>query len=137
MVIKMLKVLPIQTKKEQEELCALCNVKYDADLLAYSATVDDKPAGIAQFTMNADGGSIRDIRCVSGTYDFEVLFVLGRATLNFIDLTGVHKAYFDGEIADEAEERMIKAIGFTKQENGRYFVDLTDFFTSPCQHDKK
>lgn len=130
----MLKVLPIQSKKEQEEICARCGVKYEVDLLAYSATLDGKLAGVCQFTMNAEGGSIRYLASTIGEENKEVLFVLGRATLNFIDLTGVHKAFYDGEIDDEA---LIRRIGFCKREDGRFFVDLTNFFTSPCSHDKK
>ena len=62
----------------------------------------------------------------------ESLFVMGRAAMNFIDLCGVHKAYFeDGSFEGEG---MIKSIGFTKLEDGRWFVDLTDFFVEPCQH---
>ena len=29
---------------------------------------------------------------------------------------------------------MIKSIGFEKDAEGRWFVDLTDFFIEPCQH---
>ena len=86
----MLKVLPIQSKTEQEAICARCGVRYNIDLLAYSATLDDKLSGICQFTMNADGGSIRDLALTEDSDNTEVLFVLGRATLNFIDLAGVH-----------------------------------------------
>lgn len=132
----MLKILPIQSKTEQETICARCGVKYDVNLLAYSATLDDELAGICQFTMNENGGSIRDLALAEGCENSEVLFVLGRATLNFIDLTGVHKAYFDAPINEE-NEMLIRRIGFCKQANGKYFVDLTNFFTSPCQHDKK
>lgn len=132
----MLKVLPIQSKTEQEAICARCGVKYEADLLAYSATLDDKLAGICQFTMNADGGSIRHLALTEDCDNSEVLFVLGRATLNFIDLTGVHKAYYDAPVNEE-NEMLVRRIGFCKREDGRFFVDLTNFFVSPCQHDKK
>ncbi|MBQ8207794.1 MAG: hypothetical protein IJZ89_03560 [Clostridia bacterium] len=132
----MLKVLPIQSKTEQEAICARCGIKYDVNLLAYSATLDDKLAGICQFTMNSDGGSIRDLALAQGCENSEVLFVLGRATLNFIDLTGVHKAYYDAPVSEE-NEMLIRRIGFCKNDDGRFFVDLTNFFVSPCQHDKK
>lgn len=63
----------------------------------------------------------------------EAIFVMGRAALNFIDLCGVHAAYFiDEHFTDEA---MIRAIGFRRGDDGVWFMDLTDFFTSsPCQH---
>ena len=131
----MLKVLPIQTKQEQERICVACGVKYDPDLLAYSATVDDVLAGVSQFKLTDKGGIVYDLKSVSSSFDFEAMFVLGRGTLNFIDLCGVHFARFEGEIPDEQYERLIKAVGFKKTENG-YEVDLEGFFTDHC-HDKK
>ena len=131
----MLKVLPIQSKDEQEKICSQCNVKYDPDLLAYVATVDGKLTGVSQFRLTDKGGIVYDISPADGTFDFESLFVLGRGTLNFIDLCGVHKAYFVGSVPDEQTERLIKAIGFSKTESG-FFVDLNGFFTDHC-HDKK
>ncbi len=131
----MLKVLPIQSKTEQEAICARCGVKFKTELLAYSATLDDKLAGICQFTMNDKGGFIRDLALADGCENEEVLFVLGRATLNFIDLAGVHKAYYDAPVNEE-NEKLVRRIGFCKNDDGKFFVDLTNFFVSPCQHDK-
>ena len=129
----MLEVLPIQDKQEQEALCARCNVPYRAEMLAYQALVEKELRGICQFTMNADGGKIVDFAHVPELYEFEPMFVMGRATLNFIDLCGVHTAYFD---ADCDNETLIKAIGFSRNNDGRYEMDLTDFFKEPCQHHK-
>lgn len=129
----MLEVLPMQSKAEQEALCARCGVAYDPDLMAYSASVEGETVGICQFTMNNEGGSLRCIAVMPGHTAFETPFLLGRAALNFIDLCGVHSATYDGPVEDEA---LIRAIGFEKNAEGRYFVDLTDFFTSPCQHHK-
>ena len=130
----MLKVLPIQSKISQEEICLRCGVKYDPDLLAYSATVDDQLAGVCQFKLSDKGGLIYDLAPVKDSFDFEAMFVLGRGTLNFIDLCGVHHAFFD---ADYENETLIKAIGFSKNTDGRYEMDLTDFFKEPCKHSKK
>ena len=133
----MLEVLPIQEKSEQELLCARCNVPFDTELLAYKALVDGELRGVCQFTMDEEGGHIHDLAMVRDVEftdrdRIESLFVMGRATLNFIDLCGVHVAYFeDGNFDGDG---MIKSIGFTKQEDGRWFLDLTDFFVEPCQH---
>lgn len=132
----MLKVLPIQSKAEQESICEQCNVKFCPDLLAYSATVDGDLRGVSQFKLTAEGGLVFDIAQVENIYDFESLFVLGRATLNFIDLCGVHFAVYKGAIENEEKERLIKAIGFKKDADGCFSVDLTGFFTDHC-HDKK
>ena len=130
----MLEVLPIQDKKEQEALCARYNVPYRAEMLAYHALVEKELRGICQFTMNADGGKIVDFAHVPELYEFEPMFVMGRAALNFIDLCGVHRAFFDAEYDNET---LIRAIGFTKNAEGRYEMDLTDFFKEPCQHTNK
>ena len=135
----MLKVLPVQTKDEQAALCLRCDIPYQVDMLAYGASIDERDAGICQFTMNASGGYLHNLALVkdaelSAQDRTEALFVLGRATLNFIDLCGVHNAYFEDE--SFLDETMIRAIGFRRQDDGRWFMDLTDFFKSPCQHDK-
>ena len=133
----MLEVLPIQTKLEQEAICARCGVVYKVDCMAYQALVDGNLNAVCQFTMDAEGGHIHDLAMVkdvrfSDRDRIESLFVMGRATLNFIDLCGVHVAYFEDENFDG--EGMIKSIGFARLEDGRWFVDLTDFFVEPCQH---
>lgn len=130
----MLEVLPIQDKKEQEALCARCKIPFRTETLAYQALVEGELRGICQFTMNADGGKIVDFAHVPDLYEFEPMFVMGRAALNFIDLCGVHRAFFDAEYENET---LIKAIGFQKNADGRYEMDLTDFFKEPCQHSNK
>ena len=132
----MLKVLPIQTKSEQEAICNACNVIYNPDLLAYSATVDGELRGVSQFKLTAEGGLVYDVAPAIDTYDFEALFVLGRGTLNFIDLCGVHYAIYKGSVDSEEKERLLKAIGFKKTDKGTLELDLNGFFTDHC-HDKK
>ena len=129
----MLEVLPIQSKTEQEALCARCRIPFRVEALAYSASVDGELFGVCQFTMNASGGSILDFAPVPDRYEFEPMFVMGRAALNFIDLCGVNRAFFDAECDNET---LIRAIGFTKNEADRWEMDLTDFFTTPCKHCK-
>ena len=132
----MLKVLPIQLKSVQEDICRKCGVEFKPDLLAYGATVNDVLMGVSQFKLTDKGGIVYDLCPADSTFDFEALFVLGRGTLNFIDLCGVHSARFVGDIPDEQTERLIKAVGFKKDANGEYSVNLEGFFTDHC-HDKK
>ena len=122
----MLKVLPIQSKVQQEELCIRCGVSYNADLLAYAAYDDDTLLGVCQFRLTAEGGIIYDLSPAEGTDHFEGLFIMGRGTLNFMDLCGIRRAYFRGEVKNE---RLLLAIGFAKDENGAYTVNLEGFFT--------
>ena len=131
----MLKVLPIQSKINQEEICLRCGVEYDPDLLAYSATVDDELAGVCQFKLTDKGGMVYDLAPVKDSFDFEAMFVLGRGTLNFIDLCGVHYAIYRGEVKDEQTERLVKAVGFKLTDRGTYEVNLEGFFTDHCHKD--
>lgn len=135
----MLEVLPIQAKIEQEAICARCGVEYDADCMAYRATIDGVLTGICQFRMSERGGVIRDLATVQGQTlndrdRVESLFVLGRATLNFIDLCGVHRAFFDDAAFLRDNQGLVRSIGFTPEADGRWGMDLTDFFREPCKH---
>ncbi len=127
----MLEVLPIQTKEEQEALCARCGLTFRPDALAYKAIVEGVICGMCQFTMNSQGGRILDFAEIPGKYEFEPMFVMGRAALNFIDLCGVHTAFFDAACDNET---LIKAIGFSRNADGKWEMDLTDFFKEPCKH---
>ena len=129
----MLEVLPIQDKQEQEALCARCGIPFETELLAYKALVDGVLKGVCQFTMDQKGGRIVHFAHVPSAYEFEPMFVMGRAALNFSDLCGVHTAFFDAEYDNET---LIKAVGFRKNAEDRYEMDLTDFFKEPCQHSK-
>ena len=125
----MLKVLPIQTKDYQKECAEKCAAPYIADALAYEATVDGELVGICQFRVTADGGLIYDLASVPGIDDFESMFIMGRGTLNFIDLCGVHRAYYKGDAPDA---RLLRAIGFRENEEGVFEINLEGFFTDHC-----
>lgn len=128
----MITVKPIQDKTEQQRLCALCNVPYSPDYLAYYALDEQgKFAGICQFKTDAEGGHLYHLCAPIGSEELDPLFVMGRAALNFIDLCGFKKAYFDGEGQSDA---LLRRIGFTPDENGRYCVALDGFFTHACSH---
>lgn len=129
----MLKVLPIQSKEEQKNICSLCGVNYNADLLAYAAYDDDTLMGVCQFRLTANGGEIYDLAHAEGTQSFEALFIMGRGTLNFIDLCGVHYARFCGEVSNET---LLKAIGFKQQNDGSFDINLEGFFTDHCGNHK-
>lgn len=128
----MITVKPIQTKTEQERLCALCHIPYRAELLAYGAYNGQGAfAGMCQFGMNTEGGHIYHLATPNGDDPDDCMFVMGRAALNFIDLCGVKIAFFDGKCADDA---LLRRIGFSTDEKGRYTLSLDGFFTHACQH---
>ena len=130
----MLKVLPIQSKDHQKACAEKCAVPYIADALAYEATVDGALVGICQFRVTADGGLIYDLASLPGIDDFESMFIMGRGTLNFIDLCGVHRARFVGEVKDAT---LLRAVGFKENSDGVFEINLEGFFEDHCHNHKK
>ena len=128
----MLEIYPIEDKKEQEKICRACGIENDPDAMCYGSYVDEELVGACQFAIHEKSGYISALSCAKGKDDREALFIMGRQTLNFIDLCGAHEAYYDGEISDEP---LIKWIGFKPTKDGKWYMDLNGFFESPCKHD--
>ena len=126
----MLEIKPIQDKTAQKALCELCGAAYRPSALAYSAYDNGAPIGICQFRIIEDAGYLYDLCNTVDVEDVEALITMGRAALNFIDLCGVHQAYFEGD-----RTRAALAVGFRKKE-GKLYADLTGMFDSPCSKHK-
>lgn len=126
----MFEVYPVQDKNEQKRLCEKCSVVYDADKLAYKGIVNGEFVGILQFGIKNKSGYIYDIENANGIEDAEVLFVMGRAALNFMDLCGITDHYFVA--ATEGREELAKRIGF-KIYDGKWYMNTKGFFTEPCK----
>ena len=130
----MLTVVPIRSKSELEFFCAKCNIPYDIDLMAYSAHVDGAFVGMCQFGIKGERGYIKNIVSIDGVDDFEAMFIMGRATMNFIDLCGVHTC----ECAKDAgQARLLTAIGFKDIGSENLFVDMTGMFDGHCSGHNK
>ena len=127
----MLIIKPIQTKEQQATACRACGIEFHPNSLAYAAYVDDVFTGISQFTLNDEYGLLENLVCAEGIDDFEALFIMGRQTMNFIDLCNVHVAEI---LPTAATERLIIALGFKKQDDGHFRIDMTGFFEGgSCQ----
>ena len=125
----MFKVIPIQDKQMQEQYCRMCGVEFLPEDFCYSVWDEGIFSGVCQFNIYADHGEIHTLISLPEVDAYQAMFTAGRAALNFIDLCDVHLAYFTGEVQDEG---MIKAIGFRKNAQGAWEMDLTGFFTKPC-----
>ncbi len=127
----MFKISPIEDKKTQRAQVEACGGVFREDYFAY-AMIDNESGtlmGISQFEIEGETGYISDLREAPGLSDFEAMFILGRATMNFIDMCGAHKCR---AALDAADERLIKSIGF-KVINGEYFSDMTGMFEGKCK----
>ncbi len=127
----MLEVIPIQTKTEQEALAARVGAEFLPDALAYRADADGEFVGMCQFRLDPSGGHMLTLDSLQGHEDFQPMFVMGRAALNFMEICGAETAYYEAPLRDRV---LVGAIGFREDENGKLKVDLKGFFDHPCQH---
>lgn len=125
----MFEVKPIQDKPTQKKVCSLCGVEFLPEDFCYSVWDEGKFSGVCQFNIYEDHGEVHSLISRPDADAFQAMFTAGRAALNFIDLCDVHLAYYTGEVQDEG---LIKAIGFRQNEQGKWEMDLTGFFTKPC-----
>lgn len=129
--IKMFKISPIQSKDEQLECSIACGAQYIEGYFAYSMRDSETGAlmGFSQFEIGSEYGYINDLKPVLGLDDYEAMFILGRATMNFIDTCGTHKVRAPISAADE---KLMRDIGFKKVDESEYFCDMTGFFDGKC-----
>ncbi len=126
----MFKITPIQDKARQKEVCELCGAEYRPDFFAYIMYDCDSGAvmGMSQFEIGREG-YISDLREIPGGEDFEAMFILGRQTMNFINLCGAEACRAD-KTAGEA--RLLRAIGFKEGEDGTLLCALSGMFDGHC-----
>lgn len=128
----MLEIKPIESKEEQEQICACCGINFRSELFAYKAYDNGKLLAASQFDIEGKSAVIYDMKQVIGSPDdFEAMFILGRAVLNFLDLCGVQTVYFDNKTGEN--EKIAKLIGF-KNENERFCICLTGLFDATCHN---
>lgn len=126
----MFKITPIQNKSRQKEICDAFGTKYVESAFAYILYDHDSGdvMGMSQFEIFSGEGYIYDLRMADDCEDREAMFILGRQTMNFIDLCGAHKCV---AAIDSGDEKLISAIGF-KMTDGKYFSDMTGMFDGNC-----
>ena len=123
----MFKISPIQSATEQIECANKCNCEYKEGSFAYKMCDNDSGElmGFSQFEITENGGYLHDLRPAVGYDDYEAMFILGRATMNFIDLCGSHTLCASQNSGDNT---LLRAIGLKPTDNGEYFCDMTGFF---------
>ena len=128
----MFKISPIQDKKLQEEYAKLTDSIFCPELFAYSMVnaEDGELMGFSQFDISGEFGYIHSLKPKINYSDFEAMFILGRATMNFIDMCGTHICYADKNTADE---RLLISIGFKPTDDGKYVANLEGMFDGNCK----
>ncbi len=100
------------------------------EAMAYAAYVSGEFVGISQFTVADDYGTIHFLAPKCGVKDNEALFIMGRQTMNWIDLLGIHTCRCH---VKATTPRLLTAMGFTNPPDGEYiYVDMTGMFDGAC-----
>ena len=124
----MFKISPIQSSELQKEYAHKCGTEYKTGAFAYSMNDSESGElmGFSQFEITENGGILLDLRPADGFgEDYEAMFILGRATMNFIDMCGVHTLTAK---CDAGDNTLLRAIGLKPKEDGSFFCDMTGFF---------
>lgn len=130
----MLKIKPIQDKDVQKSLCDDCLCHYRPDAFAYQAYEGEELLGVAQFEILGESSEIYNITQIPTVPDdFEGMFILGRAVLNFLDLCSVKVAKWP-EPVNEKEASLARALGF-KEVDGVPTLSLVGLFDAKCGGD--
>lgn len=127
----MFKISPIQNKQLQAKYAEDCEVEFYSEAFAYSMIDNETEEliGMSQFDITEEYGYIYTLCSKKGVTDFEAMFILGRATMNFIDTCGNSICRAS---AYAGEEKLLKAIGFVKGENEEYIADMKNMFNGHC-----
>ena len=126
----MFKITPIQSVDEQIAVAKRCGTEYREGAFAYAMIDADSGElmGFSQFEITDNGGHLIDLRPIGKEDDYEAMFILGRATMNFIDLCGLHICRAATEAGDE---RLLHAIGL-RLKGDCYECDMTGMFDGNC-----
>ena len=128
----MFKIFPIQDEETKRLYAEACGAKAKSDAFAYAMADAESLAimGFAQFDIDGNKATIYDLKEKIGQNDFEAIFILGRAMLEFCERCGAE----DCEAAHAAaEETLLRAIGLrTVTEDGRLCGRIAGMFDGHC-----
>lgn len=127
----MFRIAPVTTEEERQAVTASLGISAREGAFVYAMrdAGDGHLLGASQFDIAHGYGILYDLLPAGGVDDFEAMFILGRATLDFIDRTGVHLCY---AVPGGGDERLLRAVGFRREPSGRYACDMTGMFDGHC-----
>ena len=127
----MFKITPI-TDTDLHKTCAKAvGVPYRDGFFAYSMSDAEtgELMGFSQFEIEKSGGIISDIAEAPSRDDFEAMFILGRQTMNFLNMCGAE--IIRAKRTDE-NEKLLLAIGFRKNDEGEFVCNTNGMFDGHC-----
>ncbi len=119
----MLVIKEVHTSYEREEYTKMFNITPKDGCHVMAAHNDGKFVGASYFSYDGEIGTIYLMSLIDGYDDYTDKFLLGKATLNCLDLAGVKNVVYTGD-----NEVLAKAMGFKKDDEG-WKICLTGYFT--------
>ena len=127
----MFKISPVADEQTKLALCQALEIscRPGAFLYAMTDSGSGELLGGCQFDIFDGYGYIYDLTERAGRSDFEAMFILGRSTMNFIDKCGAHYCRAD---KNAAPERLLRAIGLSKENDLTVGTDMSGMFDGKC-----
>ncbi len=123
----MLVIRPVHTSYEREEYTKMFGITPQDGFHVIAALNDMEFVGASYVSFDGKDGYIHNMSLVDGYDDLTDKILLGKATLNFLDMSGAKDIVF---VTDD--EKFAKMLGF-KLSDGKYFLNLTGYFDGNCQ----
>ena len=127
----MFKITPIVDVDLHKACAEAVGVPYREGYFAYTMNDADSGElmGFSQFEIDKNGGYISEIAETDSRDDFEAMFILGRQTMNFINMCGAEIIRAN---RTDANEKLLLAIGFRKNAEGEFVCNTNGMFDGHC-----
>ena len=130
------KVLDLDLKNE---LCERCEVPNYENSMAYLAiesetveALEYTELALLQFSLKGSIAYINQITTFPGIVDNEALIIMSRAAMEFMHRRmGINTLKYEDN--PYTMEILIKTLGFRRDNDGVYSIDLAKFFEEPCK----
>ena len=133
----MIAIRPVYTSYEREEYMKPFGIVPEDNQVVIAANNDGRFVGAALVSFEANSGTVHLMSLIEGYDDYIDRFLIGKAALNFLDLSGAKDVTYVG-----SDEKLAKALGF-KIDNGKMTINLTGYFdgahegcSGHCSEDK-
>lgn len=118
----MIAIRPVYTSYEREEYMKPFGIIPLDNQVVISAINDGRFVGAALVSFMGSEGTVHMMRLIDGYDDYIDRFLIGKAALNFLDLSGAKDITYTGD-----DEKLAKALGF-KIDGGKMTINLTGYF---------